>query len=185
MVFILEDLVKIEADRGITAFSSPYGRWDYTYTQMTEHIKDSGKAGVLLMDFCLRLAGEFNDMGKMQYGPEFDLYPLRELAEAVTNAFQHGNNDTIWSEINIEYKFGSKGATILVRDQGLKPYPLDIMEHFLNGKPYGGRIGGGSKWLSKSEFEICYQGDGILSLSTPIISDLSGGLISKDISAAH
>lgn len=165
MVFVLEDIAKIELDRKIFTDLDE----THVHTQTTDNMLDDPK---------------------LHKTVESILYPYLNFAEnyvwhiglggilgvfrdAFLNAGLWGNRNTPGKRITTTIKYGYFGSVIYVQDEGSGFDYLIQIGKLQKGEPHDYQNnGGGMRKFYRSSLQIAYHGNGnLISIATRVFSD--------------
>ena len=165
MVFLLEDLAKIEQDRGVHLI---YISEEDVHVQSSNDIlRDSRTPGVIndtLEPFIV-------NAGYYCWGVV--LPPILSVfTDAFLNAGMWGNRNVIGKKITTTFKYGSYGGVICIRDEGEGFDFRGQIDKIKKGETHiYGHNGGGLRKFSQSPLFISYHGVGnLISIATPVFS---------------
>ncbi len=164
MVFLLEDIAKIEAERGIESGLTE----TYIHLQRTTDIfmePETAKVINSIMEPYCQFA-EFYVWGKSIIGV------LGVFTDAFLNAGMWGNNNTPGKKITATMKYGIFGSAIYVEDEGEGFDYLTQIRKLSNGESHNySHHGGGMRKFNESHLLISYHGKGnLISIASPVFT---------------
>ena len=166
MVLVLEERLKIEADRNIMRDDATHERFEFVQKGSNEKT-----IGPEVVDFTQAILRDYTVYARRYAWHGHTITTLMMVAEAVANAMLWGNQRTPGKKIKAEVEYGLLGSAIFIQDDGRGFDYAAAIEKLRHGERYYLRQGSGLKRFDETPLHIAYHDHGtLISIATPPIS---------------
>lgn len=164
MVFVLEDIAKIETDRQIHAKLTEAKEHTQTGTDI---LKDPDTASVINS-----ILEPYVNVADVYVWGDSMIGVLGVFTDAFLNAGMWGNRDTPDKKITVTLKYGFLGSVIYVEDEGEGFDYLSQIHKLQTDESHDfSHNGGGMKKFHESNLQIAYHGRGnLISIASPVFT---------------